>query len=138
MSEEKKIIIDEDWKSQVEAEKEALAKEHKEPPSESAQGRPQLPPASIEMLITSLATEAMICLGQMPQFGSDKLEVNLDQARYAIDMLEVLSEKTKGNLSAEEEKALTDLLHQLRMAFVAVQQAPPPSQAASDAVTPEG
>ena len=80
------------------------------------------------MLLTSLATEAMMGMGQIPRFGSDKTEVNLDQARYAIDMLEVLKEKTQGNLSAEEEKALTDLLHQLRMAFVAVQQAPPSSQ----------
>ena len=42
-------------------------------------------------------------------------------ARYAIDMLEMLAEKTKGNLTPGEERGLRDLLHQLRMAFVAVQ-----------------
>ena len=122
MNEEKKIIIDEDWKNQVQAEKEAIAEEGSKQPGAADPQQQQLPPASFEMLVTSLATEVMISLGQLPQLGSEKVETNLDQARYAIDMLDVLQDKTKGNLSAEEEKALTDLLHQLRMTFVAVQQ----------------
>lgn len=120
MSDEKKIIIDEDWKSQVAAEKEALAEEHTD--LENEPPHPVLPPASFELLLTSLATEAMISLGQMPSFGSQELEINLDQARYAIDMLQVLEDKTKGNLTPQEAGAVTDLLHQLRMMFVAVQQ----------------
>ena len=43
-----------------------------------------------------------------------------NQAKYLIDTIAVLSEKTKGNVSAEEEQAFTNLLHQLRMAFVAL------------------
>ena len=121
MSEEKKIIIDEDWKSQVEAEKESLAKE--QPKQAETPAEPQsFPPASFEMLMTSLATEAMISLGQMPNMGSGQVETNVPQARYAIDMLQVIEEKTKGNLTAEEQQALESLLHQLRMMFVAVQQ----------------
>lgn len=129
MSEEKKIIIDEDWKTSVQAEKEALAEEGKqEPVEESAAGgaQPQMPPASLEMLLTSLATEAMMSMGQIPQYGTEKLEINIAQARYAIDMIEVLQEKTKGNLSSDEDTGLTNLLHQLRMAFVQAQAAAPP------------
>jgi Domain of unknown function (DUF1844) len=128
MSEEKKIIIDEDWKSRVAAEKEAAARETHAPtpvapPGEaaSAAGRPELPPASFEMLATTLATEAMIGLGQIPHPLTQKLHADPDQARYAIDMLEMLAEKTKGNLTPGEERGLRDLLHQLRMAFIAVQ-----------------
>lgn len=124
MSEEKKIIIDEDWKSQVEAEKEAAAQEKTEQPAVDPTN-PQMPPASLEMLLTSLATEAMMGMGQIPYPGSDQPQVNLDQARYAIDMIEVLKEKTKGNLSDEEDNAVINLLHQLRMAFIAAQAAGP-------------
>ncbi len=121
MSDEKKIIIDEDWKSQVEAEKETLAKEQSEQ-AQAAAGPQALPPASFEMLLTSLATEAMISLGQLPNLGTQKVETNVPQARYAIDMLQVLEEKTQGNLTPDEQQALKDLLHQLRLMFVSVQQ----------------
>ena len=121
MSDEKKIIIDEDWKSQVEAEKETLAKEQSEQ-TQAAAGSQALPPASFEMLLTSLATEAMISLGQLPNLGTQEVETNVPQARYAIDMLQVLEEKTQGNLTPGEEQALKDLLHQLRLMFVSVQQ----------------
>ncbi len=121
MSDEKKIIIDEDWKSQVAAEKEAAADDQPRP-ADQAKHAPTMPPASLELLLTSLATEAMISLGQLPSFGSQKVETNLEQARYVIDLLQVLEDKTQGNLTADEAKALKDLLHQLRLMFVAVQQ----------------
>lgn len=135
MSDEKKIIIDEDWKSQVEAEKESLAKEPAEQP-EAAAGPQEFPPASFEMLLTSLATEAMMSLGQLPNMGGQQVEVNVPQARYAIDMLQVIEEKTKGNLTPDEQQALESLLHQLRMIFVSVQQGQAGAPAA-DLSTPE-
>lgn len=135
MSEEKKIIIDDDWKSQVAAEKEALKQEAGDEDTSVASpnaGQPQqMPPASFEMLVTTLATEAMVALGQFPNPATQEVSVSIDHATYAIDMLTMLQEKTKGNLSAEEEKMVTELLHQLRMMFVAVQQGPgtpPPVQ----------
>jgi hypothetical protein len=131
MSDEKKIIVDEDWKTRVAAEKEAAARKAPEPASPaagastgeaaSAAGRPELPPASFEMLVTTLATEAMIGLGQIPHPMTQQLHPDLEQAHYAIDMLEMLAEKTKGNLTPGEERGMRDLLHQLRMAFIAVQ-----------------
>ena len=134
MSDAKKIIVDEDWKSRVEAEREEAlrpkqgettaggADETTPDPPAAGHSTPQLPPASFEMLVTTLATESMIGLGQVPHPMSGKIHADAAQARYAIDMLEMLAEKTKGNLTPGEERGLRDLLHQLRMAFVAVTQ----------------
>ena len=124
MSDEKKIIIDDDWKSQVAAEKEALQREAEEQPSKEVPQPGEMPPASLEMLLTMFASEAMIALGQLPNPANNELTLSLDHARYAIDMLEMLQEKTKGNLEPNEEKMLEDLLHQLRMLFVSTQSAP--------------
>jgi hypothetical protein len=127
MPEEKKLIIDEDWKSQVEAEKQA-AKQPAPPHATTGatDGPPsdvddfEMPPASLEMLVSTLVTEAMIALGQIPHPATGKTEYRPNQAKYLIDTISVLSEKTRGNVSAEEEQAFTNLLHQLRMAFVAL------------------
>ena len=125
MSEEKKIIIDEDWKSQVEAEKKAFEEEagEQESPAETASGASEakMPPASLEMLVTSLATEALAALGQMPNPATNEVSTSPEHARYAIDMIEMLQQKTKGNLSSGEEDMFRDLLHQLRMLFITVQ-----------------
>jgi len=93
MSEEKKILIDDDWKSQVAAEKEELKREAEELPTEPTQPQPQpqeMPPASFEMLMTMFATEAMAALGQLPNPMTNELSTNIEHARYAIDMLQML------------------------------------------------
>jgi len=134
MSEEKKIFIDDDWKSQVAAEKAELQREAAEQPAQSQETQSQeinppqgMPPASFEMLLTMFATEAMAALGQLPNPINNELSVNIEHARYAIDMLQMLEEKTKGNLEPGEAKTLEDLLHQLRLLFVASQPSPPAS-----------
>jgi hypothetical protein len=130
MSDEKKIIIDEDWKSQVEAEKEAERKAREQAQNRSVAGETasaggpsaahaQAIPASFELLVTTFVTEAMVALGQLPHPVTGKQEFDPAHARFAIDMLEVIADKTKGNLTPAEERALQDVLHQLRMAFVA-------------------
>ena len=129
MSGEKKIIIDEDWKSQVAAEKEAaLHKPAADPagPGEANAGDfdGELPEASFELLISTFVTEAMVALGQFPHPGTGQIEADPGHAKFAIDMLNVIAEKTKGNLNPMEEQGLGDILHQLRMAFLAVTQGP--------------
>ena len=128
MSDEKpKIIIDEDWKSQVEAEK-AAAKEGETSPESGAEASdaapsdvdPPMPPASFAMLIQSLVAEAMIALGQLPHPASGEIMPRRNQAKYLIDTIEMLHEKTLGNVAAEESAGVEQLLHQLRMAFVAM------------------
>jgi hypothetical protein len=119
----KKIIIDEDWKSQVEREKEELR--HGPAKSQASTGDAELPPASLAFLVTSLVTQTMAALGQLPDPLSQEYQVSLPLAKLHIDLLAVLQEKTKGNLAPEEQLMLDESLHQLRMLFVAVRDKPP-------------
>ena len=89
MSSEKKIIIDEDWKAQVQAEKEAAA-QSKPARTDAAQGKVSddagthhepIPAASIEMLVTMLATEAMVALGQVPHPATGQIQADRGQAQ---------------------------------------------------------
>jgi hypothetical protein len=128
MSDEKKIIIDEDWKSQVQAEKAAAthtAPAKSEPAAEpAAVNDPPMPPASMEMLVTTLATEALMALGQIPHPLTNETRLQKNQAQYLIDTLDLLREKTKGNLSDREQQLIEAVLHQVRMVFIAVTTAP--------------
>jgi hypothetical protein len=130
---EKKIIIDEDWKSQVEAEKEELERKQQEqeaskPATETeaaaaaADADVPLPPPSLEFLASSLGMQAMIAMGLMPSPLTGKPAVHLGQAKHFIDTIAMLEEKTEGNRTPEETAALGNLLHELRMGFLAVQQ----------------
>jgi hypothetical protein len=122
MSDKPKIIVDGDWKERVQAEKEALAAGEPEAQSSGAESEASgpIPPASFPMLVTSLATQAAIELGQIPNPVDEKSTVRPELAKHHIDMLGVLEEKTSGNLTTEEAKMLTGVLHDLRMMFVAV------------------
>ncbi|HUG69970.1 MAG TPA: DUF1844 domain-containing protein [Pirellulaceae bacterium] len=136
MSEEEtskpKIIVDDDWKSRAQAEKEQLQREvaakHQpadpsapEPasPSSKPEADEPLPPASFSVLVMSLATQALASMGQVPDVDG-KPVVELGHAKHFIDTLGVLAEKTKGNLTSEESAMLTNALHELRLLFVAV------------------
>jgi hypothetical protein len=125
MAEEKKLIIDEDWKSQVQAEKELSQNASaSEPatgaaqPSSAVSEELPLPPASFELLLTMLATEALVAMGHVPHPVTGEPQVARGQAKYLIDLIEVLRGKTAGNLSKDEQQLLESILHQLRLAFV--------------------
>lgn len=128
---EKKIIVDEDWKKQVEAEREALQAEKaqgEEPQADArgqAAGAGRMPPASFTMLLSTLATEAMVALGEIPHPATGQASIELDHARYCIDTLEMLQEKTQGNLTPQESQAMQSLLHQLRLAFITARSSAP-------------
>ena len=110
---EKRIIIDEDYKAQVQHDKERAATT--EPPPRT---RPPLPPASFPLLLATLGTQALMALGFLPNPVSEKTEQDLEQAKHLIDMLGVLEEKTKGNLTADEKRQLDSLLFDLRLQYV--------------------
>lgn len=130
--EKPKIFVDEDWKSQVEAEKKAAeefkkateAKPASASGGESSADSPPLPPATLSFLVTTLATQAMVSLGQVPNPFSGKVEVRLPEARHFIDTLSMLDEKTAGNRTPEESTLLRNALHQLRMAYIEAQSSP--------------
>ena len=125
--EEPKLVIDTDWKEQVAKEKEQAqnadeaAKWPATTPSDSEQSGSDLPPpppASFDVLVSLLFTQAMGTLGHMPHPVSGEVEVNKPYAKHYIDTLEMLGEKTKGNLNDDESKMLSEALHALRMAYV--------------------
>jgi hypothetical protein len=80
----------------------------------------KLPPASFPLIAATFGTQAMLALGQIPNPLDGKTEVRIDMAKHAIDMLAILEEKTKGNLTADEAAMLESLLHQLRLAYMNV------------------
>lgn len=81
-----------------------------------------LPPASFTFLVLSLRTQAEMQLGLM-HFGEDeKPQPELPLARHTIDMLGVLLEKTKGNLTLDEQRLLENSLTELRFRFVQVSE----------------
>jgi len=122
--EEPKIIVDEDWKAEAQKEKEILAAqeeaekaaEKKEEQKQRARG--PVPPGNFAALVSTLATQAIYSMGLMAVEGQEQPEPDLEIARFNIDMLATVEEKTKGNLSKDEEKVLKNTLSELRMTFV--------------------
>ena len=77
-----------------------------------------LPEATFQTLVSTFATQAALGLGQIANPATNKTETDLGQAKYAIDLLQLLEEKTKGNRDEDEEKFLQDCLYQLRMVYI--------------------
>lgn len=108
MDDEIKKHIDESWKETAEKEKETVKKEGGFIP----------PEPDFNFFVTTLSIQASIALGQVPNPATNKKEENLEQAKFLIDTLGMLKEKTKGNLNAEETNLLENLLYELRMQYV--------------------
>jgi len=123
---DKKLIIDEDWKHEAQHDKEVLASQEETEKAENKKAENQgkssgpLPQGNFAALVSMLVTQALFALGILNIEGQDKHEPDLSLAKYNIDMLEALEEKTKGNLTEGEQKVLTDTLSQVRMAYVKV------------------
>ena len=74
---------------------------------------------SLQSLAQSLVTQALYYLGDMGARGGDEM-TNMDMAKHLIDTLDVLENKTKGNLTPEEQQFLDTALYEARMRFIAV------------------
>jgi hypothetical protein len=79
-------------------------------------------PMTFQTLIFSLSTTALLQLGLAPDPASGKPEKDLPAAKQTIDILEILREKTQGNLSSEEAHLLEDCLYDLKMSYVRISQ----------------
>ena len=122
--EEKKIIVDEDWKEQAAKEKENLVEQEqadKEKQDDQQQPK-ELPPADFAGLVSMLATQAFFALGIIRTKEDEEPQTNMALAQYNIDMLGIVEEKTRDHLTDEEKKLLEGTIHQLRMAFVQVSE----------------
>lgn len=115
-SQEPKIIVDDDWKAQAQAEKGRMVEQESAKEADPAEG--ELPEASFEELVRLMATQALMYMGAFPDPQTGKAMIGLDLAKLHIDMLGVLHDKTKGNLTEDEDKMLTQTLAQLRMEYV--------------------
>ena len=147
--EQPSLHIDTDWKKQAQQEKRRLAEDEEKrraaaaapaptspaapPPGPTgapadprrgggpaASGRErQLPPASFTTLVQSIVTQVLYYLGELGARGAEPM-LNLDMAKHNIDVLGVLEEKTRGNLTDEEKQLLDGALYETRMRYVAV------------------
>jgi len=146
MAEEKQssLHIDSDWKKQAQEEKKRLAEQEAArkaaPPAAApppmagpsggapaaasgrapgAKGKRELPPATFGTLVQSMVTQVLFYLGDLAP-GGGQPAVNLDMAKHQIDTLSMLEDKTKGNLTPEEQQLLDAALYEVRMRYVNV------------------
>lgn len=138
-----KLQIDSNWKAEAQAEKERLAKQEQEKEKEKAttgtSGRERPPEADFKSLMGVLASQAIMSLGALGDPKTGRVVIDLEGARFSIELLSVLEEKTKGNLTDEEAKEIAQVLAELRNRFVQIthmvaQQAPPPSAVSTPGV----
>lgn len=105
-----------------------------EPPAASARSgaaepepageRPEAPRGAFALIVQMLAMPAYAALGMVPDPASGRQRVDRGAAREMIDLLAVLEQKTRGNLSFEESNFLSRILYDLRLAFVEVSRPP--------------
>lgn len=117
MSDEARLHIDDDWKQQAQRDKERLAKEV-ETHDDGA-----IPEATFLGIVNTLAMQAVVGLGGVAGAGGQPIPPQPELAKHSIDLLEVLGQKTKGNLSEVETKTLDTTLYNLRMAYVELMSA---------------
>jgi len=101
--------VDENWKEDSKGQKDVS------PQPEAAANAPKL---NFSVFLTSLGFQALIHLGELEHPETKKKEKNLNVASETIDLLLLMKEKTKGNLSSDEEKLLEILVSDLQMKYV--------------------
>lgn len=115
------VVKDKRFSARKEAEGESQVKEGgriEEPPKEDTKQEIPLPEISFINLIFSLSTSVLIQLGEIQDPVTQQLAKNLPLAKQTIDLIGMLKEKTKGNLTSDEEKLLENVLYDLRMRYV--------------------
>ena len=132
MDEQIKKRVDESWKEQAAREKQQVDAKTQASPSAPGPGPGSAPEtgasridtgeeqlqARFDLFVSGLAMEALIAMGEMPHPTTRRQQANLPQAKYLVDLLGILEEKTKGNLSVDESRLLSDALYQLRMRYL--------------------
>ena len=130
----KEKYVDESWKEQASQEKDVLAEEPEQQASpeqispndpvdkvQGSEGEAQQGQAvEINFLnyITSLGYQAMIFMGEIPNPVTNEVDKNLEQAKFLIDTLSMLREKTEGNLNEQEKTLLENSVYELQTKYV--------------------
>ena len=126
------LHIDTDWKKQAQEEKRKLAEAQEKQKAAAAAQKPatapaaggrratrETPTASFSAMVNSMLTQAMLYLGEIVPQGSEPM-LNLDMAKYQVDMLGLLEDKTRNNLAPEEQHLLDTALYEVRTRFINV------------------
>lgn len=136
------LHVDTDWKKQAQEEKRKLAEEQAKKAAAATPAAPatpsmaptdphgpavagakkgrrerELPPASFATLVNSIMTQVLYYLGDL---GQGEAAANLDMAKYQLDTLGVIEQKTTGNLSPDEQKLLDAALYETRTRFIGI------------------
>ena len=107
---EKNTNADADWTEEARREKERLSQEEAQPE--------RLPEPTFSELVNLIVIQALAGLGMMPGPQGERIGPNFEVAKHFIDMLAVLDDKTKNNLTPEEKQLLEQVTYDLRMRYV--------------------
>jgi hypothetical protein len=127
-----KIHIDSDWKAQARAEKEKMAEKAKAAEAQPGAARGArsaggggggLPPATFDTLVSTMATQALFAMGAIADPRTGQRMQHLDLARHHIDMLGVIEEKTRGNLTEDEATLIATTVYELRTRYIQLSSA---------------
>jgi hypothetical protein len=131
MAEEEKGFVIKDKRTFSEDRDGSDEKKHEEPGQETATEEEsvtgeagseadefRLPEVSFSTLIFSISSSVLLHFGEIPDPETGEKKKNLPIAKHSIDVLSMLEEKTKGNLTEDEEQLLTNILYDLRMKYV--------------------
>lgn len=112
--------IDTDWKNKVSAERQQAEEAAAKKAVEDQETRESAVPATFMSFLSEYAMRAMVLMGMIPYPGSDDRVIDIGGARFTIDILGVIQDKTKNNLTPEENDYLRNALYELRIRFVDV------------------
>ena len=116
------VVKDKRFSAQKEAKDESQPKDEKKvmdsPGGEASKESPPLPEITFSTLLFSLSTSALIQLGEIQDPHTNQPAKNLPLAKQTIDLIGMLKEKTKGNLTSEEDKFMDNILYDLKMRYV--------------------
>jgi len=118
MDEDKGFTVKDRRGGSADASNDATQKPAEQPRPDQAREAAQLPEMDFASFVISLASTAQMSLGAVPHPETNQTMVNLPAAKQMIDILALMQEKTKGNLSAEESALLEQVLFNLRIHYV--------------------
>ena len=104
--------VDESWKTEVKKEKDKVGAGSGETKEKA------FPEADFYSFISGLGMQVLMFMGEIPDPVSKQKQKNLPQAKYIIDTLIMLGQKTKGNLTEEEGGLMEGIIHELQMKYV--------------------
>ena len=116
------LSVDSDWKNQAAAERDRLAADEAKK-ANAAGAAEAIPEPNFGMLVSMLTTQALQYLGAFPDPETGRPIVAPPYAKLHIDLLTVLEEKTRGNLTPEEAKEIAEILTELRLRYVEISKA---------------